>query len=354
MGCKTNRAMSKKPIDLYSKIKIYSDTILLGEPFYADFILYNNSGDNLYIEEGGDYRSGRLTSFDLNIILNNGDTLPRKEIWGAMGGRIGFQEFYDDSIKVYEHFIPMWCEITEPGKYILNASKNFRLTKDRSDDYFKTKNIATIKEGTFEEFIVVNDSIKLGRFIDSLTSEIKKETKGRIVEGIGFKLSENSKGIITERLAKNIRKIDYIKDERIIPFLIESYEFNENIPQYKSVYNLTKFSSNRDAFQVLLNAAQTESNSKCFVNEDSISITWTIEDIRQRALIGILKSSIEGSIDFLVSKLNDNFPEERYMLLLVSHSELPFSDAKKLYTAYLNDNHNAVRKKAQELLNRKE
>lgn len=149
------------------------------------------------------------------------------------------------------------------------------------------------------------------------------------------------------RIANN-----FINDKRIIPFLARSYLENLNLPRYKLIYLLKKFSNDSTAFSILKMASKGVENTLSTVTKDNINIVWTSTDIRQDALLGILAGNSDESLQFLVSKLNDEFPHERYMILVSAESISDENRVMKLCEAFINDENQIVKNKAKEILDK--
>jgi hypothetical protein len=328
-------------------IELRKDTLLLGEPTFFDYVINNNSNETIYVEEGGDYRSGRKISFKVFVISSENDTLKMRELWGGMGGFIRFHPISPGGSRKFKLFLPMWADIEKPGTYRLAVSKRFRIAPENpflKEDY---STIQVVPKASDTTFTVVEDAEKLGKFIADLVTDIKEETQGRTVESGAFRTSRNTYISISEKLSDYMRFIEEIKDERLIPFLVESFREKKYIAREKSNYLLANFSKNDTAFETLVYAAQTEENTPCFVSDDSIGITWSTSYIRQNALQGIMRSDNDRAVHFLLSKKDDDYPCERYMIVIRAKYIMSESNAGKVYAAFLSDSNKAVRRKAQ-------
>ncbi|TXB56375.1 hypothetical protein FRY97_21845 [Phaeodactylibacter luteus] len=333
-------------------IELPKDTLLLGEPAFFNYVLKNNSDESIYVEEGGDYRSGRKISFNVYIISSDNDTLKKRELWGAMGGRIGFHEIKAKESRKFKLFLPMWGDIERADNYKLSVSKKFRIAKSnpflsRKTNYDNTEIVP--KESSIL-LPVIDNQEELGNFIYEMIEDIKEETKGRVIEGPGFKTGERTYKPMSERLAEYLRIIHELKDDRIVPFLIDCYNNNEYFTRNRAINYLSRYPNNENVLEVLIDASNGADNSKYEIFEDSISISWSSDYTRQVALLSIMKFKDEKAINYLVSKNDDDFPHERYMILIRAKFLMSEEDRLRIYHAFEDDEHLAVVKKAKEEL----
>ncbi len=352
----TNSALfsqsNRYPDQISTYIELPKDTLLLGEPAFFHYVLENNSDASIYVEEGGDYRSGRKISFNVHIISSDKDTLEKRKLWGFMGGLVGFHEIKPNESRKFKLFLPMWGDIEQADNYTLSVSKNFTIAE--SNPFLSTK-----KDDIYTEIVPKKSSIalpiidnpkQLGDFIFKMIEDIKKETKGRIIEGSGFKTGEQTYQSISDKLSEYLRIISELEDERIVPFLIDCYIQKEHFSQNRVINYLSKYPNSENVLEILIDAANGIDNSKYKILGDSISISWSSGYTRQNALKTILKSENEHAIDFLISKKNDAFPHERYMILIQAKHLLNKERRLRIYQAFMDDKHSAVAKKAKEEL----
>lgn len=327
-------------------IELPNNTLLLGEPSFFNYVLNNNSEESIFVEEGGDYRSGRKISFQVYIISSKNDTLKKKELFGAMGGFIGFHEIEPQQSRKFKLFLPMWGEIEKADIYKLSVSKKFKIAPSNpylSNDYSKTEVVPKEANITLP---VIDDKSELGDFIFNMIQEIEAETKGRKIKNSGFKTGERSYQPISEQLSEYLRIIRELKDDRIVPFLIDSYNNNKHFSRKQTISYLSHYPNSKGVLEVLINASNGVDNSKYEILEDSISISSSSEYTRQNALKAIMRFKNKKAIDFLISKKNDDFPHERYMILSRARYIMEKEDRLKIYSAFEDDKHLAVAKKA--------
>jgi hypothetical protein len=113
---------------------------------------------------------------------------------------------------------------------------------------------------------------------------------------------------------------------------------------------LSSHPKGEEVLNVLIHASNGEDNSRHQIFEDSISFSWSSGYTRQVALLSIMKFHEDKAIDYLVSKKNDEFPHERYMILIRAKFLMSKEDRLRIYHAFADDEHLAVAKKAKEEL----
>lgn len=331
-------------------IELPKDTLLLGEPSFFHYVLNNNSNESIYVEEGGDYRSGRKISFVVYIISSENDTLKKRQLFGAMGGFIGFHEVKPYESRKFKLFLPMWGEIEKADTYRLSVSKDFRIAPSNpfpSHGHSKTEVVPKESSITLP---VVDNKDELGDFITNMIQEIKAETKGRVIAGSNFKTGDRKYRPVSEKLSEYLRILGELKDDRIVPFLIDCYHNNEHFTQNQTINYLSQFPNNRNVLEVMFDASNGLDNSKHKIFKDSISFSWSSSYTRQIALQTIMKINDEKAINFLTSKKNDDFPHERYMILIRAKYFMEKENRLKIYQAFMDDEHLAVAKKAKKEL----
>jgi len=345
---------------LSSRIELPKDTLLLGEPAYVNFIIKNEHDELVYVQEGGDYRSGRKISFNVLLISPEGDTLQRPELWGAMGGRVWYHKLMPNEERAYKLFLPMWGKFEKEGKHIVSISKTFYFSHTQHP-YYDAETprhlyppIERAYEQSVDTITLLRDDQLFGEFVDNLVEFIKVGTEGRVTGVNGYKINDKTTREISDSLSKSIRFLYYIEDERILPFAIEALKEGKYIGKSSVLDILHKFIGKPEVFDAFLYAAQGERNTKCTVFPDSIDLVWYGGDTRQYAVDDIIRFNNQAAVDFLIAKKNDEFPEERYNVLARAPHFMSTENARAIYLAYSTDKHNAVRTLAQELLKKME
>lgn len=334
---------------LEASIELERDTFLLGEPFFVTFNIFNGSEIDVEIDQGkGFYSGGRLDNFDVKIINEEQEIL---EVGGAYGTnrKDKFDLLNANSSLKYQLFIPRWSEIKEHGKYQIVAKKDIQISTQIRDenDNSMPKAIKIIPKEADASFIIIKDSVRLGKYINNLTKEIEAETEGRIVTFWGLEVGEEDYIPMSKNLIGNMEKLDFINDERIIPFLIRSYKYNINLPRHKILHLLRKFVNDDSVYDLLKIAA----NDICIISEKNIEVFYSDRDIRQVAISIIISKNTDESLQFLLSKDNKDCPYERYWILKIAKSSFDKERLIKLCETYLNDENKYVKEKAIEMLN---
>lgn len=276
--CASSKLNKKVADGLEASIELERDTFLLGEPFYVTFSIFNGSELDVEIDQSKEfYTGGKLDNFDVKIINGYQEIL---EVSGAYATTIKdkFDILFANSSKKYQLFIPRWSEIKEPGKYQIVAKKDIQIStqiRDENDNSLP-KAIKIIPKEADASFIIIKDSVRLGKYINNLIEEIEAETEGRIVTYWGVEEGEESYIPKIKKLFENMKKLAELNDERIIPFLIRSYKYNMNLPRYKVLHLLSKFSYDDSVYNLLKIAA----NDICNCDEKNYNV-YTDRDIRQ-------------------------------------------------------------------------
>ncbi len=299
------------------------------------------------IKAKASFSGRRLDNFDVKIINEY------QEIF-EMGGTHGliqknkFDILYSKSKQKYQLFIPQWSNIKEPGKYQIVATKDIQISTQIRDenDNSRPKALKVITKEADASFIIIEDSVRLGKYINNLTKEIEAETEGRIVTLWGLEKGEESYIPKSKKFFENMEKLVFINDERIIPFLLRSYKYNMNLPRYRILHLLSKFSYDDSVYNLLKIAA----NDICNCDEKNYNV-YNDRDIRQLAISIIISKNTDDALQFLLSKNNIDCFLERYWILMSSRNRFDKERLIKLCKAYLNDENKYVKEKAIEILN---
>lgn len=335
---------------LEASIDLERDTFLLGEPFFATFNLFNGSEIDVEIDQSdGYFVGGRIDNFDVKILNQSQDTLESVRMYCSKKIDI-YNRLYSNSSEQYPLFIPFWSEIKKPGKYQINASKNIKIStklRDENDDTIPEKYIKIISKAAKASFIIMEDSLKLGQYINNLIKEIEDETKGRFVTYWGIEVGEENYIPLSKKLTENMKILEYIEDPRIIPFLARSYKNNMNLERYQIITLLRKFSNDSTVFNIMKLAA----NDVCTVSEENLELAYSTHEMRQSAIYIIMSKNNDEVLQYIISKENKDCPFERYLILLDAKKVFDKERLIKLCKAYINDENKYVREKAIEILN---
>lgn len=343
--------LSKIVVDgLEASIELERDTFLLGEPFYVTFSIFNESEIDVEIDQSKEfYTGGKLDNFDVKIINGYQEIL---EVSGAYATTIKdkFDLLFANSSQKYQLFIPRWSNIKEPGKYQIVATKDIQIsTQIRAEnDNSMPKAIKIITKEANASFIIIKDSVRLGKYINNLIKEIEAETEGRIVTYWGIEVGEEDYIPMSKNLKENMEKLDYLYDERIIHFLLRSYKYNMNLPREKILQLLKKFAYEDSVFDIMKLAA----NDVCTVSEEVLKYYGISSDeMRQTAIRIIMTRNTDEVLQYIISKENKDCPFERYLILIDARALFDKERLIKLCETYLNDENKYVKEKAIEILN---
>lgn len=265
---------------------------------------------------------------------------------------IGFYKVLPNENRKFKLLVPLWGKFEGPGTHKLLVSKDFRVapTSIYADDDADYSTIQRVPQTAAKKVVVVEDDHRLGIYIERLVSAIKTETGGRVASSSGFRLNNGNYQGISPELHENLRFLNEIDDDRILPFLDESLREGKYITKESIIPMLTKFPDNLMALEALKFAAQGTVEPLSLVTEDSINTTWTSGDLRQQALWGIMRHHHKDAVDFLIQKKNDAYPSDRYQILLRAQYLLAAPDALAIFKAFSTDDHKVIRKKAKEEL----
>ncbi|HMR90315.1 MAG TPA: hypothetical protein PKD51_19270 [Saprospiraceae bacterium] len=347
--CASNKLSKIVADGIEASIELERDTFLLGEPFYVTFTIFNGSKIDVEIDQCKDsLLGGRLDNFDIKIINEHQDTSHVDRVPNTYE-KDKFDILYATSSQKYQLFIPRWSAITKPGKYQIVVTKDIKIStqiRHVKNDKSMPKALKVITKEADASFIIIKDSVRLGKYINNLIEEIEAETEGRIVSYLGIEEGEESNIPMSKNLFENMEKLDELTDERIIPFLIRSYKYNMNLPRYRILHLLRKFAYNDSVYELLKIAA----NDICNCDDKNYNI-HNDRDIRQLAISIIISKNTDDALQFLLSKGNIDCFLERYWILLIAKNPFDKERLIKLCEAYQNDENKYVREKAIEILN---
>lgn len=195
-------------------LSLQKNSIMLGEPIYMDFDVTNLSEQDLGVLWGGDYRNefGRPDSFKVEIVNSNGEIIPKLKTFTKGGGLIFRKTVVGENFN-FRLYLPHWATIEKIGDYKISVKK--KLVVKRYD--LKNSNAFDSSNGI---------PVELTTQIKVVPSNYNK--MGEVVDKIGKQLVEG------EDTAQKL--VPFIKDERIIKYLIAAVEKNHWLMR-----NLSKF-----------------------------------------------------------------------------------------------------------------
>lgn len=326
-------------------LEFENDTIPLGIPFYFHCSIKNISDDSLYVK---DMRTDYHSRFRVYVEPIKGDKLMHKFVGGGMSDLSGCIKLLPEESHRVKMFMNDWVSIDREGDFNVKVSTNYRLSEENpyvTKDFTKVKQLPTKIE---KEITIINNEETLNQFIVELIKEIKDKTKGRINKEGDIKYGKG-RVYLDYNFMQKMKVFYELKSDKILPFLIESYEKKDYLSRQEIIAHLQKFSNKKEVLKILFKEANGKENTKSQVFKDSISISWSKSDLRQQSLIGIMKSNEDESLDFLLAKKNDNFPHERYMILLQAEYLMDKESRYKIYNAFKDDTNQVVARKAEEM-----
>lgn len=195
-------------------LKLQKNSIMLGEPIYMDFDVTNLSEQDLGVLWGGGYRNefGRPDSFNVKVFNAKGEILPKPKTY-TMGGLIGFRKIAAGQNLNFRLYLQHWATVEKIGDYQIQVEKDLVVKKYE----LKGMRIPDSPKGI---------PIKLSELIKFVPSDFQKMRE--VVDTIGNQL------VAGEETAEKL--VPFIKDERIIKYLIAAVEKNHWLMR-----NLSKF-----------------------------------------------------------------------------------------------------------------
>ncbi len=357
-SCKSTKKAYNSDSHFHSKIQTHiafeRDTILIGEPTYAYFVVSNISNESFYVCRNCPIIA-KFAQWPLVTLTSpSNEALKSIDSGVRLGSRIDSRRLLPGESIKFELFLDdYWEKITEEGIHELKITKHMMVgyeypsSSTSRKPKFEIQGDYLIREES-AKFLVKNDSLLLGEFIESLIQSIKSETNNREVDMNGFVNKDKKFESYNEKLRESYKKLNHINDKRIVPFLLDSYIYNNNIPKGTSLKSLIKFSSDSLVFETLKVATQEPSISICEVSRDSILAGWNSWDLSQIAIRAIMNEDTEKAVDFLVAQKKDAFLCDRYRILTSLNYLMSKENAIKICEAYLTDPHKAIRRKARE------
>lgn len=343
LQCSTLTSQTTNHSDnISTHIELISDTLLVGEPSFVYFFLTNNGKESIFIESGDEHLYGRNSSFKIEVITPKKDTLvmPKLRGGGGISVAISYREIKPNERKKFKVFLPMWRQIQKKGDYQLNISKIFKIVSKSTTPPYTDSLSEIVKVQTSIALPVLKDHNKLGAFIENMVKEIKEETQGRIIEGLGFRIGETMNYYeMSRQLAGYLKIIEELDDERIVPFFVECYKEGKHFSKYGAIRNLAKYPNNLAALEIMQS-----------VFTSPINLERSAKGIRPIALRAIMNSTQVSAFDFLLSKKNDQYAHDGMAILKQATKQMSMAKRKKIFTAFLDHKNELVAKKAKEAL----
>jgi hypothetical protein len=253
---------------------------MLGEPIYVSFIVDNHSNQDLRVLEGGDHRNrlGRPESFDVTVQGEDNRHVPQPDAGPGRGGLLGPRRIPAMGNYTFRLFLPYWATFHEVGNYTMVASRILNLSKHTSEQWDFTEKTTDVRtEASTQIQVVLLDEVKMGKLIERLGSAI---------------LNENDN--------ETTRALEYIQDERVIPYFIKALETNRYSKKFSALRALSKF-DNESAFLGLQKGFTTKAEDIEKVATEELAVQL-VDNIHHAAAGALAESPHPGSIPYLLSK----------------------------------------------------
>ena len=290
--------------DIQTRLVPDKTIIMLGEPVYVSFIVDNHSDQDLQMLVGGDYRNGlgRPESFTVTVQKQDNRHVPQPDAGPGMGGLLASEEIPAGGNYAFRLFLPHWATFQEVGSYTVAASRMLCLRKDTSELWNLMEMGTQVQtEASTKIRVVPLDEVKLGNIIDRLGGAMFSVTINECeVEGLDDEMSREYISKYINVPDENVRALDYIQDERVIPYFIKAFETNSGHKKSIALSALSKFNS-ESAFAVLQKGFETKTEDLDHVVHGEFIVQET-ESIHLTAACALAKSPHPGAISYLLSK----------------------------------------------------
>lgn len=297
-------------------------TIMLGEPVYVSFIVDNHSEQDLDVIIGGDYRNrlGRKGRFTVIVQGEDNRQVPQPDAGPGMGGTEGPRKVPAGGNHAFRLFLPHWATFQEVGNYTMVASRTLSLRKHTSE------------LGNLMEF---GTQVQMRASTKFRVVPLDEEKMGDIINRLGSAMFSKYTGESEEASDA----LDYIQDERVIPYLIRASETNRYVLKFSALWALSKFDS-ESAFKALQKGLETEGEHN---------------NIYHVAAGALARSPHPGAIPYLLSKRQHPYEGVRLTILHVL-GEMKPEEAIPILQEMAHDESEGIRAEAKrylELLSKK-
>ncbi|MDE0297779.1 MAG: HEAT repeat domain-containing protein [Candidatus Poribacteria bacterium] len=291
-------------------------TIMLGEPVYVSYIVDNLSEQDFDVIIGGDYRNrlGRKARFTVIVQGEDNRQVPQPDAGLGMGGTEGPRKVPAGGNHAFRLFLPHWATFQEVGNYTMVAKRILVLIEHGEEQWLLNEKSTRVKtEATTKFRIVPLDEAKMGDIINRLGSAM-------------FSKYTNESEEASDAL-------DYIKDERVIPYLIRASETNRYVLKFSALSALSKFDS-ESAFKALQKGLEKE-------GEDN--------NIYHVAAGALARSPHPGAVPYLLSKRQHPYEGVRLTILHAVGKMKP-NEAIPILREMIHDEYAIIRTEAKRYL----
>ena len=323
-------SQSTDPQSITMEVALWQDTVLLGQPFFIYLVFTNHSNESATLQKKGPFLKSKD---EFLVISQDNDTtqMPEIDLDKVISTRRNV--IFPGAPIAFPIMVDKSANIKKTGTY--TAAFSFSL------DFIMENQVGTYQVSAHRQgkttFTVLEDDPKLGIFIDDVANAIFND----------YLLQS---GICCESQQKNYEYrmlLEAIDDKRVIPHLARAAKLPKMLPLYKTLDLLSRYPFDSTAFSVLKKAAKGPDDTYCaIIRDDSIQVNWEKTGNRQKAIKYIMARNDQQAIDFICTLNNQDFPCERYGILLNARQYFSEENAQQLYAFYLKDKHPAVRQKA--------
>lgn len=329
--------------DIQTRLVPDKTTIMLGEPVYISFIVDNRLDQDLDVLVGGDYRNGlgRPESFTVTVQGEDNRHVPQPDAGPGFGGLLRPEKIPAGGNYAFRLFLPHWATFQEVGNYTMVASRTLSLRKHTSELGNLMEFGTQVQMRASTKFRVVPlDESKMGNIIDRLGSAMFRTfVKESEIEGLDDAMVGEYVRKFVNRSTEAFHALDYIQDERAIPYFLKALEPNSHGLKFSALRGLSKF-NNESAFMALRKGLETEGED----NNIYLAAAW-----------GLIRSPHPEAIPYLLSKRRHPYEGVRMTVLHVLDEMKP-EEAIPILMDMVNDESERVSTEAKrylELLSRK-
>ena len=260
--------------------------IMLGEPIHLSFIVRNLSGTDLCFSEGGDYRNrlGRPESYDVRAVRSDGKQVPKPEILIGMGGVIGGVKVPAGASATIQLFLPHWAPFEETGIYTITCKRTLGFL-DLDAEGLRSNGISVPVQTSVQIEVVGSNHEKMGDIIEKLGAEMLGEDE--------------------EKAERASRSLDYINDERTVPYFVKAIDSDTNSLVLSSLRSLSKYSTDLaiEGIKKVMKASPKEMR-RASNRQSAISMA---ESVRLSAAIALKDSKHPDAFSLLLSMRKDSY-----------------------------------------------
>lgn len=258
--------------------------IMLGEPIHLSFIVRNLSETDLRFSEGGDYRNrlGRPESYDVRAVRSDGMQVPQPEIPIGRGGIVSSVRAPAGGGATIQLFLPHWAPFEETGIYTITCKRTLHFSDSEES---LSQGVSVPVQTSVQIEVVKSNHEKMGKIIEKLGAEMFGEDKEKA------------------RLAS--QSLDYINDERAVPYLVKGVDPDDYNLTLSSLRSLSKYNTD-SAIRGIKRGMSVSHEEMREVANRSTAIS-TAENVRVAAAQALAESKHPEAIPLLMSMRKDNY-----------------------------------------------